>query len=421
MKDIHKKALTVLLVAALSLIFLSPRAFSTSPDSSGNYQILAQAQQDKYILVDASSSTSDLVEALEHSTLKYQRRYAAQLLGDRKEVAEVPHLVQALQDPEEIVQKAASESLANIGDKSVFPALLESLHSSRATVREYSAYVLGRLAKKEDTQVVHSLEESSADQDKNVRTEVIYALYEIGSSNSRSIFVKGLYDPEPRIRSYSANALGNLKMVDAVDELSAALDRETDDTVMRAIVSAVGKIGGRSSAQTLAEAITNETPSLRIDIANALAEIKTPEATRALMDLLADNNPKVRASAATALIGVRDPASMGALAAALKDRAVIVRRPASEALIYVANASVIGDLVSALGDPDPTVADNATKALIQVNDLKSVNVLIDLLGSENSNLKTRALTVLEEITHRPYGADVGKWTTWYQENFKSGE
>jgi HEAT repeat protein len=388
-------------------------------DEAPNATAPVRQDQSAPILVDASSPTADLVRALQHSTLKYQRRYAAQIIGERKEPGTARYLIQALEDPEDVVQKAAAESLVNMNDRSLFPQLVDNLSSPNCSVRQYSAYVLGQLATKEDHAVVEALEKRAGDEKSAVRIEIIYALYSIGSASSKGTFVRGLLDEEPRIRSYCANALGNLKIADAGAVLSAALDNEMDESVRRSIVSAIGKVGGSASARTLAEAVTNETPSLRADIADALGEIKTPEATRALVELLSDGNVNVRARAASALANARDSSAAGPLAEALKDRSVLVRRPASEALIYVGDSSVIEQLVEALGDPDPEVAANAARALIQVNDLNAVHALINALDRENQ--KSRAVMVLTEITHRPYGADVAKWVQWYEENFKTGK
>lgn len=384
-------------------------------------QMVSQQTQESLVLVDESSPTSDLIRALQHSSLKYQRKYAAEILGERKEAGAGPYLVQALQDPEDVVKKAAAESLAKIGEKSFFPQLIDDLGNPSPSVREYSAYVLGRLASKDDKEVIRALEKTAKDEDTNVRTEVIYALYEIGSPSSKDIFIAGLDDGEPRIRSYCVNALGNLRITDAGPALSSALDREKDENVKRLIVFAIGEIGGSSSAKTLAQAVTNETPSLRADIAKALGDIKTPEARSALIDLLADNNVKVRASAAASLGNLRDPAALGPLTKALKDRSVLVRRPASEALIYIADSSSIKALVDALGDSDSVVGENATEALIRVNDLDCVQDLISSLESARPAQRERVVTVLQELTHRPYGLDVDKWVQWYDENFKTSD
>lgn len=319
-----------------------------------------------------------------------------------------------------MVQKAVAESLAKLGDSSIFEELVSNLSDPKPCVRKYSAYVLGRLATKDDVRVVEGLEGVADDKDSSVRVEVIYALKEIGSSSSKGIFIRGLNDEDPRVRIYSATALGSLKGADAGWALGRALKQETDENVRRIIASALGKVGSVHSVEALVNALPNETPSVRADIATALSDINTPEAIQALVGLLSDSSAEVRAKAASGLLKARDRSTTDALAEALKDRAAIVRRPASEALIYVADASVIDDLIEAMGDTDTTVADNATAALIGLNDLESVHKLIDVIDSPNQSQAVRAISVLEEITHRPYGRNVQKWKEWYEENFKTG-
>lgn len=376
--------------------------------------------QDSPIFVDILSTTQELTYALEHSKLKHQRRYAAELLGDHKDKEAVPYLLKALRDPEEVVQKAVAETLAKLGDASVFDELAANLNDPNPCVRKYSAYVLGRLAKKEDRPVVEALESMAGEKDTNVRVEVIYALKEISSPSSRSIFIEGLSDEDPRIRIYSATALGDLKGSQAGLALGRALYMETDENVRRIIASALGKVGSVHSVNALVSALPNETPSVRADIASALGDIKSPEAIHALAELLSsDSSPDVRSKAAIGLLKAKDRSTAHALAEALKDRAVIVRRPASEALIYVADASVMDELIDALGDMDTTVADNATEALIGLNDLQAVHKLMSVIDSPNSSQAMHAVTVLEEITQRPYGQNIGKWKQWYEENFKT--
>ncbi|GAB4343090.1 MAG: hypothetical protein Kow0099_21180 [Candidatus Abyssubacteria bacterium] len=407
--------------SALAIFLVMAAAFpgQVFPDAhTGNRTLTAQNRG--LLLVNAASPTSDLIYALEHSDLKYQRRYAAELLGDRDETA-LPALLAALKDSEEVVQMAAAESLAKLGNSSIFPELIENLTSSRASVRKYSAYVLGRKAKSKDTEVVEALEALTSDSDNNVRAEVFYALCELSAPSSRDLFIEGLHDPDTRVRRYSAAALGKLKGNQAGRALALALQKESDEDVRRMIATALGKVGSSGSVDALIDALPLETPAVRLDIAAALGEAKTPRAIEALTELLTeDPNPQVREKAAIALREAKARSAVEALAKALQDRAVIVRRPASEALIELADISVTDELIDALDDTDDVVAGNAVVALVRLNNLDSVHGLIKMLDSPNSRAKERAIMVLEEITFRPYGSDVQKWKQWYEEHFKLG-
>lgn len=369
-------------------------------------------------VVDSSLSTPQLIVALQHAEFRYQRRLAAQYLGERGEAETVPYLVRALEDPEEVVQKAAAESLVKLGGAEIFGELIERLDNSRESVRKYSAYVLGRLGTKENRTVVEALEKLAGDPDGAVRAEAFYALYEINSPSSEDIFVHGLRDKEPRVRSYAATALGNLKGKVGEKALINAFERETNEDVRRIMASALGKIGSAPAVSALVEALPNETPAVRADIAVALGETKTPETMEALTKVLSDPNATVRTKAAESLLRMNDPTTADALASALSDPAVSVRRPASKALVRLATKSQVDELIAALGDSDETVAQNVMDALIGLNDLDVVHELMEVIDSPNYRQAARALRVLEEITHRPYGSDIHQWKKWYQEYFK---
>lgn len=420
-RNLRKIFPTIVAAIALSFFVCPGNTYSLAAMPRQERLFFAQKNGgETSFLVEPSCSTADLIIALQQSTLKHQRRYAAELLGDRGSEA-VPALLKALEDPEEVVEKAAADSLAKLNDKSIFPDLVGKLSSPDPQVRQYSAYVLGRIAKKEDKGVVDALEKVSADQDKNARAEVIYALCSIGSPSSKNIFINSLNDPEPKARGYAAVGLGKLKDPEGGKALAGALGREKDENVLRMMISAVGKIGRAGSVQTLIDALSNDIPSLKIDVADALGEIKTPDSTAALISMLSDRDSKVRERVAIALRDRKDPMAVRALADSLKDRSTTVRRAASEALISLADISVTKELTEALGDPDSAVAANATRALTELNSLDSVNDLISALDSPNRSQVEHAATVLGEITHREFGTDAEKWKKWYEENFKTTE
>jgi hypothetical protein len=43
-----------------------------------------------------------------------------------------------------------------------------------------------------------------------------------------------------------------------------------------------------------------------------------------------------------------------------------------------------------------------------------------MLENPNSRARERAIRALEEITLRPYGANIEKWKKWYDEFFRIG-
>ncbi len=419
----RRKIIVSLVLSFLLSAVLPAQALPFSSSGQEEQLLVAQiVRRGLRMVVNSACKTEELIRALEESDYKHQRRRAAQLLGDRGAREALPSLLKALKDPEEVVQIGVAEALAQIGDKSVLEELVANMTDSNPRVRKYSAYVLGRVGTKDNQAVVAALEKAANDEDKNVRIDVVYALYELGPPSSKNIFIEGLNDEESRIRSYSATALGSFKDAEAAHALVRALEHETDEDVRRVIASSLGKLGSEYAVEALVTALPLETETVRADIAAKLGEVKTPRAIQVLTELLlTDPSPKVRAKAATALLYARDPSTIPALVSALKDRVPIVRRPASEALLYFGDASAIDQLIDALGDSDHIVANNAARALIRLGELDAIHGLIKVVNGSNLHQAQRAMAVLGELTQRPYGGNAQKWIEWYEENIRVTE
>jgi HEAT repeat protein len=361
------------------------------------------------VVVSKYCTTEGLIYALRNHEYKYYRRLAAQLLGEREAIEALPQLCDALEDPEEVVQSGTAETLAKIGNTTIFERLMNNLESPRPRVRQYSAYVLGQAAKRLGStggfNVVETLENAAGDRNNLVRVEVIYALYELGYSSSADIFIAGLKDEEAGVRRHSANALGRAKGRAAELALAEAFADETDQDVRRSIATALSGFGSGAAIDTLLRSLPFESEPVRVDIAAKLAETGTPRAVRVLADLdTSDKSPRVRKNAAVGLLRAQDPST-----------------PASEALIELADESIMDNLIDAMDDPNATVADNAARAIVRIHSLAAVPELIQMLDSANTGAVGRAIAVLEGLTYRPYGSNTQEWKTWYKENFETGD
>lgn len=83
------------------------------------------------------------------------RYYAAHLLGDLKDVRAVPILIPLLKDPE--VSWIVPWSLAEIGDKSAIPPLIQTLSDSSPDMRVLSIYALEKLKAKQALPQIRAL------------------------------------------------------------------------------------------------------------------------------------------------------------------------------------------------------------------------------------------------------------------------
>ena len=150
-------------------------------------------------------------------------------------------LIQALEDETSGVRVAAASSLGKIGDQRAVGPLINHLSDSNPDVRAAAAQSLGSIG---DTQAIDSLKGLLNDTDPKIRESAAQALDKLGeplellihktlmgsqealkelvTKNDRraiSAFIQALNDPDPKVRSTAAYALGELNSPEAVDAL----------------------------------------------------------------------------------------------------------------------------------------------------------------------------------------------------------
>ena len=397
-----------------------------------NTVLLAKSVRDtSKMSITSATETEDLIWVLENHKFTAPRRLAAEFLGARKATEATPNLLNALKDPEYVVQKAAAEALTKVGDERLFEPLIENLSSSRFHVREYSAYVLGNLAKGKDHReildVVDALEGLAKDESNLVRDQVYNALFEIGATSCRGIFVEGMKDKDPAVRRHSANALGKLQGSEAEEALVAAYEIELNQETKQAISTALGTFGTEKALQALVSTMYKEPPMERAKITAKLADSGSQKAVDILCKLVVDDrNAQVRTKAAEGLLRAKNPSSIHALAQALSDRVASVQIPASRALVELAKSStaelaessITDELIFAMGDTNDTVSENAAETLVNLDDKKVIPDLIPLLDHADESVADRTTAVLEALTYKPYGTNVKRWKTWFEEDYK---
>src|SRR4051794_32146651 len=171
------------------------------------------------------------------------------------------------------------------------------------------------------------------------------------------IFLDGLKNPDPEVRSTAALALGRTPSSDPaiLPALVAAL-ADPHECVAAAAVQAFGLRGGASRpvVSHLRTLATNPAATVRRAVALSLGRIGDQEGGPVLELLLADREPHVRREAAWALGRVGDGSGHGrdALVGALLDQDSGVRYWAAVTLDRLGRAHSLG---AALLDPDPGV------------------------------------------------------------------
>ena len=250
-----------------------------------------------------------------------------------------------LNDPNLQVQETAASILATIADEQVFEPLLSALLNPNWIVRMSAAKGLSRL---KDPRAIDTLIVVLQDKVPAVREEACRTIQAIGEASIPPL-LKGLQDPNWRIRLRAVEALSLLKPQVAVAPLMNLVANDSDTAVRQDAVRALGKIGDTHALPLLLDSLT--TPSLQITTIEALGNLRVVEAVPHLIALIkslpADayedrmegcTDPKYKEelppleAAVKALAQIGDPQAIPVLIQAL--HSTLLRQEAAEALTH---------------------------------------------------------------------------------------
>jgi HEAT repeat protein len=220
------------------------------------------------------------------------RAEGVRALGLMRELAAVPALLRALDEPHAEVRAAAADALGRMADPAIGPALLSRLRDEsryqrarlieaiRAqgapmmpallgharTDRANAATTLDVIGMIGDTSALGELLDWSSDPDATVRAAALRALGTIGVDD-RSFYyaLRGLEDADGDVRAMAARALGRSGRRDAVPYLAAHLDDQW--LVAAHCATGLRRLGREGAAALQARAAS---PGQGADLANQM-------------------------------------------------------------------------------------------------------------------------------------------------------
>jgi HEAT repeat protein len=154
------------------------------------------------------------------------------------------------------------------------------------------------------------LEKMLEHRDDRVRTAAASALAKLGPGAAAKGLRGALRDAPEEVRERAAEAMA-LQRSGSVDSLVRALDKEDDNRVQMAMVTALGQLGTPHAVEKLMDIARTEkgllnkrrpTP-MRVAAVHALGEVKTSSALAALQTLLRDKEKAVRGAASWVMMG----------------------------------------------------------------------------------------------------------------------
>jgi HEAT repeat protein len=248
----------------------------------------------------------------------------------------------------------AAVSLAEMGDESSAPVLIEFLNDREPEVRIQCARGLGRM---HHTPAIDAIIDRFGEESPWVRSRFADTLvgFGVGAAWSLLAYIRVNHDHGENEGVIEAiRVLGNIGERDVGPALGDLLGRFEDPELVIAAIEALGYIGGPLAVTPLLGFFQADDWRLRAKAAHSLGEIGDPLANPALRKGLEDEDWWVRRNSAAALAEM--PGGLEILHQALHSEDVFARDAAAEAL---ANSGELGHARGRREQGEETEADRA--------------------------------------------------------------
>jgi len=370
------------------------------------------------------------------------REATAEALGKIKDKKAVDALIETLNDEKALVRAKAVEALGRIGDERAVVPLLALIDDKREVyqalkgalrrigspaverliglMRSGNCRAVHLLASIKDERAVDALIEALESEDLKLRYHAAFALAKTADKKATLPLIKALKDKDFYVRQGAAFALGKIRDERAVDSLIEAYRRESEclredgsTFVYRAIIRALGSIGGDKAVDALATLLAegrkgaaealgktgderaieplkkaiNTTEGKHIEAIKALGSLEHPEALRALVEAVSDDDTCRTSKFVLLELAERIPDELVNI---LNDKRWFIRMVAAETLGKIEYTGAVGALINTLKDPDRDVRYAAEKALKRIG-TEAEEHIEKALQTENSDSTRRIL------------------------------
>ncbi len=219
----------------------------------------------------AKEAIPSLCTRLRDQDLKVQSA-AIEALVELADVSAVPHLLDALKDESEYVRRGAVEVLNQVVTPEAIKDLVTALKDADWWVRVRAADALGTLG---GPKVVDAVMELTRDPDEFARRYAIEILNTVPDARAVPVLIDALEDEDWWVRERAVDALGKTGVSDAVGPLLRMMGR--DSRAVPLCVRALGAIGGELVVEPLSRLAESSDTDIRREAIQALTALLNRE------------------------------------------------------------------------------------------------------------------------------------------------
>lgn len=245
--------------------------------------------------------------------------------------------------------------------------------------------------------MLDDLQRDLLDANPDVRRDALLRAAGISDRSGMGVLLRGLYDPEWRVRKTAVEILSQRPEKEVIEGLAAILESEENAGARNSSVEALVRIGP-AAVPSLLDRLPQSEGDVRKFIVDILGEIGDRRAAEGLVSLLKDSDENVRSSAIEALGRLGDTTVVPALIEILGSGNVWLAYSAVEALGRLGDPRAALPLIAALGER--VLREAAFRALGRLGDVRAVPPLAAGLWDGNASIRAAALKSLSGLADR---------------------
>lgn len=308
-----------------------------------------------------------------------------------------PKLVTTLDKGGSLEIAAAAESLATIGTRAAFDALLARMGKKATDVIERRLLLAATriLVAMNDTERTAALDAVKGAFSGAAAVRAARLLGRLAESKEGKAYAAacakilldaGLPHADAAVRKATIAALGATKDASALDPVANTLGKDADVLVRFHAIEALAGFDEAKGRAPILEAVKNDAdPTVREQAAAVCGKFFWEDASPALRAALADADWRVGLAAAISLGSIQDPEALAPLSELAKNADWKRRAAGVAGIARLGSKEAIPLLIAALSDKDATV-------------------------------KACAHDGLKRLTYESLSADAGKWEKWWSQN-----